>query len=307
MEFSSSTHYSVYYIITMIIGCLSCVPYLILCIVYFKRKTKFDIIAIINLQLIISCLLDSISFIIPNQSNETVTVQCKIQIIFSIFSEISMYAISFFIALISLLNFSYKDGLERNKLFVYIIICIFCWVIPILCGIIPPILNQINNKNGICYVDEKLTNEVYVVFGFIIILHTINFITLLLLRKKIKDYLKGENLGILYHKYYKRLLRYLILLGLSFFSMVYSLIVLSLFHKKIIGETGLNIFTFISNFIEATLCPCYAIVYGFNMEDWRDLKKTFSCDKKAPIEVPKTIGSLNESLNLSEYDSLGYS
>ena len=87
-----------------------------------------------------------------------------------------------------------------------------------------------------------------------------------MLRKKIKEFLKGENLVILYDKYHKRILRYLILLGLSFFSMIYSLTI-ELFHYEIISKTTLDLFTFISDCIEAILCPCYAIVYGFNMED----------------------------------------
>ena len=161
MELSSTKYSIIYYLITMIIGCISLFPYVILSIVYFLRKAKFDIIAIINLQLIISCTLDSISFIIPNKAVDKVTIQCQIQIIFSTFSKISMYSIAFFLAVISLLNFSFKDRLETNKLFVYLIIGTFCWVIPILCGIMPSILNQIKYTEGICYVNDELIIEIF--------------------------------------------------------------------------------------------------------------------------------------------------
>ena len=306
MELSSSNSFTFDYIILMIIGSISCFIYLILFIMYFKRKKQFDIIAIINLQLIISCALNSISFIIPNKSSDKVTIQCQIQIIFSVFSELSTYCIVFIIALTSLLNFSYKEVLERNKHIFYLIISLFCWVIPIVCGIIPSILNQIKNSDGICLIDDNLTNEVYVVYGFVFILHTINLIALLLLIKKIKDFLNQENLVILYHKYYKRLLRYLILLGISFCLMIFSLIIVYLSHQKIIIQST-YILNFITNFIEATLCPFYAIVYGVNMEDWRDLMKMFSCEKKVIVEIPNPISGIDDSFNLSQYDSLGYS
>lgn len=306
MELSSSNALTFDYIILMIIGSISCFIYLILFIVYFKRKKKFDIIAIINLQLIISCALDSISFIIPNKSSDKVTVQCQIQIIFSVFSELSTYCIAFIIALTSLLNFSYKEVLERNKLFFYLIVSLFCWVIPILCGVIPSLLKQINNIDGICIIDDNLTNEKYIVYGFLFILHVINLIALLLLRKKIKDFLNEENLVILYNKYYKRLLRYLILLGISFCLMIFSFVISFLSHQKEI-KNSTHIFYFISNVIEAVLCPFYAIVYGVNMEDWRDLMKMLSCEKKAIVDLPKRISGIDDSFTLSQYDSLGYS
>ena len=43
------------------------------------------------------------------------------------------------------------------------------------------------------------------------------------------------------------------------------------------------------------------------MEDWRDLMKMFSCEKKVIVEIPNPISGIDDSFNLSQYDSLGYS
>ena len=142
---------------------------------------------------------------------------------------------------------------------------------------------------------------------------------LILLRKKIKEFLKQENAFILYHKFFKRINRYIILLAVNFCLMVFNIVTTRIVKKE--RGIGEMVCTFITDFLEALLCPIFAMVYGFNNERWREIKRWFTCQpapgSKTIEDIVNNDDDLVQAMSLPEMheradsltmmDSLGYS
>lgn len=304
------------YYTTMFISSLSFIPYILLLLVFIKTRKTLDIIAMINFQLIVSSMLHSITYIIPRSlESEVETFKCQIQSFLNTFSDINTTMIVLSIAVLSFYHFKYQNFIDSNKQFIYLAIGVISWVFPLVCGTVS-VLQMIQiDAHGFCWVKGDSISS-YCVYVVIFLCYIINVIMLLLLRKEIKEFLKQENAFILYHKFFKRINRYIILLAVNFGLMVFNIVT-----KKIIGDRrGVDemICTFISDFLEAALCPVFALVYGCNNERWRELKRWFMCQKeegKIKEEEKKEDDddlvqalSLPERANsLSMMDSLGYS
>ena len=278
------------YITTAVISGISFFPYIALLIVYFKTRASLDLISIINIQLIISSILHSSSFLIPPEKGNAL---CIFQSVLNSVSDINTDTISLSIALISLLNFAYPKLIEDKKCIFHVIIGIFCWVFPITCGVTPAITNSIVlDFNNFCWISPGLL--VYIVYGIMMISYFVNLWALLMLRKKIKDFLKEENFITLYSKFYKRIIRYIILLILNILLTILNVILL-VFEDKIEPKTGQILYCF-ESIIESSLCPIYAIVYGFNKERMEVLKNVLCCRKDNNIVlIKKAINDNNES------------
>lgn len=277
------------YIATAVISGISFIPYIALLIVYFKTRANLDLISIINIQLIISSILHSSSFLIPPVKGKEL---CIVQSVFNSISDINTDTISLSIALISFLNFAYPNLIEDKKCIFHVIIVIFCWVFPMSCGIAPIITKSISRDfNGFCQISHGVL--VNIVYGIMMLSYLGNLWTLLMLRKKIKDFLKEENFITLYSKFYKRITRYIILLIFNILLTTYNMLILQ-FYYKMEAKTN-QILCCIESVIESFLCPVYAIVYGFNMERMEVLKNVFCCKKDNSITVINN--TINDSLS----------
>ena len=312
----NSTYRSFLYYTTMSISSLSFIPYILLLLVFIKTRKTLDIISMINFQLIASSMLHSITYIIPRSlENEEKTFKCQIQCFLNTFSDINTTMIVLSIAVLSFYHFQYQNFIDSNKLFVYLAIGVISWVIPLVSSTVSVLQIIQIDVHGFCWVKSDSKGS-YFVYGLVFLCYIINVIMLLLLRKKIKEFLKQENAFILYHKFFKRINRYIILLAVNFGLMVFNIVT-----TKIIGDSigvGEMICTFISDFFEALLCPVFVMVYGFNNERWREIKRWFQCqmgeERTKKEEKKEEVDDLVEGLclperanSLSMMETLGYS
>lgn len=293
--YSNEFNYWVY-IATAVISGISFIPYIALIIVYFKTRANLDLISIINIQLIISSILHSSSFLIPPEKGE---ILCIIQSVFNSISDINTDTISLSIALISLLNFAYPNVIEDKKCMFHVLIGIFCWVFPICCGVTPILTKSIGpDFNKFCQILPGLLVDI--VYGIMMISFFANLWALLVLRKKIKDFLKEENFFTLYSKFYKRITRYIILLIINILLTTFNMLLL-IFAGKI-GPKENQILCGLELLIESFLCPVYVIVYGFNTERMEVLKNVFCCTKDNTILIQNSIndsvGDASKSISI---------
>ena len=271
----------------------------------------------INFQLIASSILHSITYIIPRsiKGQDETSLKCQTQTFMNTFADINTTMIVLSIAVLSFYHFQYQNFIDSNKLLVFLSIVLICWIIPLVCSIISVTQMIEIDAHGFCWVQGN-TKGALIVYGVVFLCYIVNVIMLLLLRKKIKEFLKQENAFILYHKFFKRINRYIILLAVNFGLMIFNIVTRAIIGNEVgVGEM---ICTFISDFLEALLCPIFAMVYGFNNERWREIKRWFTCqpaEKKDNIEKKKEDDddlvqalSMPERANsLSMMDSLGYS
>lgn len=309
---------SILYYTTMGISSLSFIPYILLLLVFIKTRKSLDIISMINFQLIASSMLNSITFILPRNANNDINDPiCKVQTFLNTFSDLNTTFIVLSIAMLSFYHFKYQNFIDSNKFLVYFSIGIICWGIPLACSLVS--LTQVAiDFHGLCWVKGE-TIGAYIVYGLVFLIYIINVIMLILLRKKIKEFLKQENAFILYHKFFKRINRYIILLAVNFCIMIFNLVtIISVKKERGIGEM---ICTFITDILEALLCPTFVMVYGFNNERWREIKRWFTCQSEASKIKEEIQKKDNDDLfqalsppemyeranSLTMMDSLGYS
>lgn len=162
---------------------ISIVPNLLIIFHFFITKYNRNNIIYV-FQLAISSILHSVSFIIPNKL-------CKIQGFLNLTFELSSIlwttSISFFINTIYHNTFTTQK--EKNKSMV--VVSLFAWIIPIIIGIIPLIIDDFTIDKGImCWLNNNALTIAYCIYVLLIMAE--NFYLMIKLMIEIKRELKHD-------------------------------------------------------------------------------------------------------------------
>lgn len=113
-----------------IIAYCSLIPYLLTAIFTFRSFNSNNIIHILNIQLILSTLLNTITYLLFYDSSDSMgcTIQCLI-------GFCSTFTTSFIVMFISYLNiklFTNNEQYESNLKKIYFVNIFICWIFPII-------------------------------------------------------------------------------------------------------------------------------------------------------------------------------
>ena len=256
-----------------IFSTISFIPYVSLLIVYFFGKTKENFTMVINLQLCIASMMHSASYLFPSlATSENGSPLCIIQALLNSLSDVCSIVIATFTLIISYINFTNPELIEKRKCFYLIIICIVCWIIPlIICIFILFYGNVASNGDAFCWVNNfKVT---YAYLGICLLFYICFFFTMYKIINGIRDFLKQSSATDMYDKYISTFVRFcsVVCLTFSVFSLNCGIV--------IVGDLGIALpgqiefaFYLIAQIGELISCPAYVILYAFNSTRFKELK-----------------------------------
>ena len=117
---------------------ISFIPYLSFLIVCFFGKTKENFLLFISLQLCISSMMHSASYLFPSMS-DSVTIPsklCLFQALLNSLSDLSSISTATANVFIAYLNLTNPKILKSKKKIYFLLTCICCWFIPFLLCIV---------------------------------------------------------------------------------------------------------------------------------------------------------------------------
>lgn len=256
--------------VTIIICGLSMIPYLLYIVYLIITKSKYTLSTFFHFQLCLSCFIYNISFFIPLvKTNPSL---CKLQSILNVFSDLSGMSISTVIVLLAQMNFVNSSDLNQKRRIYLILSFIFCWLIPILLGILSLFYSGTNDYSAFCWLNNKIIISVF--FSIRLIHYIVFYICVNRLRRKlnlIKDKLNNE-----FVRYYVNIIRkYIIVITTTFIIFImHSSMDLITFLSTLFITEGIHINNYIWLVVGSLHCltyPIVVIVFDFNKQVIREL------------------------------------
>ena len=124
------------------------------CLCYIREKKTLSVL--INIQLTITCFLQSISYLLPTAESE---LWCTAQASLCVFGILGKLTIAITIVFICQLNFSDIDNKKSKRNACLITCCIISWIFPIIIGIICIIYGDITNYSQFCWIEVPGINQ----------------------------------------------------------------------------------------------------------------------------------------------------
>lgn len=258
------------WIVTIIICSVSIVPYLSYILYLIITNSKFNLSTFFHFQLCLSCFLYNFSFFIPFvKMNSTL---CKFQSFLNVFSDLSGMSISTIIVLFAQMNFVALEDLKYKRRVYIILSFIFCWIIPILLGVLSFFFSSTNNYSPFCWLNDKIIIIVFFTIRFIH--YTVFYICVSRLKHKlnlIKDKLNNE-----FVKYYEKMIRkYIIVITITFIIFImHSSMDLITFLSILFIQEGIHFNNYIWLIVGSLHCLSYPIIvigFNFNKQVIREL------------------------------------
>ena len=257
-----------------IFSSVSFIPYISLLIVYFFGKTKENFTMVINLQLCISCMMHSASYLFPSlATSENGSPLCIIQALLNSLSDICSIVIATFTVIISYINFTNPEIIEKRKCFYLIIICIVCWIIPLIICIFILFYGEVaSNGDAFCWVNNfKVT---YAYLGICFLFYICFFFTMYKIINGIRDFLNQSSATEMYDKYISTFIKFcsVVCLTFSVFSINLGIVIVGNLGIALPGQIEF-VFYLIAQIGELISSPAYVILYAFNSTRFTELKK----------------------------------
>lgn len=186
-EFYSENQLYILLIVTRAISAIGIIPFLIIGIVYYKRRTSITITMIINIQLCFSQFIGNAGNFYPliNTKELEQSALCTIQGIQFYFASYSRDILIFIIILFSYLNFTYPDKLVKHSKKFLIIVTIVCWSISTIIALCYLIVEFASSPTCLCRAKNFTPRIIkYAFFGFFAFVSNIFIIMLLYEMKK---------------------------------------------------------------------------------------------------------------------------
>ena len=271
---------------------ISIVPNVILIFHFCITKNTRDNLCYV-FQLAISSILHSISFIF---SSNFCKLQGFLNLTFELSSLLITTSISFFINTIYYNIFPTKK--EKNKSL--LIVSSFAWLIPLIIGIIPLIIDDFRpDKSIICWLNNDALIIAYCIFVLLIIAE--NFYLMLTLMLEIKRELKNDpsliqNLHSLSRYVTIQLVVYAPFLIEQFFGLVQGIDTYTVSFGWVLLREG----------IDALSGALFAFCYGFSAQMLREVKEAIMCRKNYTAISSRT-NSLMDDVKEDANDSMNSS
>ena len=204
--------------------------------------------------------------------------------------------------MISYLNFTNPEIIETKKTFYLFLICILCWLIPLVICIVIFIYGDVGSLGEtFCWVNND--NVAFVYLGFCFLNYVGFFIALYKIREGIKIILKQTKSMDMYDTYISVFLKFTLVVSLTF--CIFSLNV----STRITGYIGIYLpgqiyfaIALVAQLGELISCPLYVITYGFNATRFKELKSILCFKKKdeqytqdIQLEVENAIKEVDEN------------
>ena len=286
-----------------IFSSLSFIPYISLLIVYFFGKTKENFTMVINLQLCIACMMHSASYLFPSlATSKKGSPLCLIQALLNSLSDICSIVIATATVIISYINFTNPELIEKRKCLYLIIICIVCWIIPLIICIFILFYGEVaSNGDTFCWVNNYSVTYAYL--GICFLFYVCFFFTMYKIINGIRNFLKQINSSEIYDKYISTFRRFTAVLCITF--SVFSINLGSV----IVRDLGLiyqgKFYLGIAQIGELISCPAYVILYAFNSTRLKELKNILCFTDRTSIncEIDDDISRLTKTRDITEsYD-----
>ena len=292
-------------ILYRIFSSISFTPYISLLLVYFLGKTKDNFTMVINIQLCISCMMHSASYLFPSlATSENGSPLCIIQALLNSLSDLCSINIATATLIISHLNFTNPILIETKKTFYLLLICILCWLLPLVICIVIFIYGEVgSNGNSFCWVNNYTVSFVY--YGICFLNYIAFFISLNKIIIGIKIILKQTKSMDMYDTYISVFVKFTSVVGLTFciFSINFGVTVTGYLNIALPGQIYFGI-ALLTQLGELISCPLYVILYGFNATRFKELQSIL-CFKKSDnqytediqLEVQKAIKEVDDNNN----------
>lgn len=249
-------------------------------------------------------MLHSISYLFPSMENTaTTTVLCYIQALLNSLSDLCTIMVATAVMITSYLNFTQINFILKNKGKVLILMCLICWIFPLVFCIIIFIYGNIwSNGGAFCWVHDIRISYIY--FSFCFINYCIFFIVLYKVSNGIKEFLKSTNSIELNDKYNNafKIQSSVVIFTFCIFSINFSMTTVWAIDGYIPGQIYFWLLI-IATVGEMISCPAYAIIYCFNHEKFKEFKRVICC-RKDSLTSSKMISS---DVALGESDLSGLS
>ena len=291
----------VFYWILMFENLICMFPYFTLMyVIIFKEKKACSSTGIINIQLCIISILQSISFSFAVVDNRTYEKNVTKEIIDDISKlplvkiQTALYSASllgticfiFNITFFAYYNFVGSETIKARKSCYLLIISIISWFLPILIGVLS-IFSEGEQTTTIYFWIGGFVQYIFYPLLAISFIGTLVFICLL--RSKIKRFIIDSGEDKSYFIYISKLNKLFILLvasvGIFMFDKFFESINIDDFAKSLIGYIGFT--------LESLILPTAVLTFVFNKMEWEFFKSLLCCCRKSYEEVPTDDNGLN--------------
>lgn len=281
----------VFYWILMIENLICMFPYFTLMyVIIFKEKKTCSSTGIINIQLCIISILQSISFAFAvvdvKATIETISPLVKIQTALYSASLLGTICFIFNITFFAYYNFVDSQTIKARKCCYLLIISIISWFFPILIGVLS-IFPEGEQTTTIYFWIGGYVQYIFYPLLAISFIGTLVFICLL--RSKIKRFIIDSGEDKSYFIYISKLNKLFILLVASvaifMFDKFFESINIDDFAKSFIGYIGFT--------LESLILPTAVLTFVFNKMEWEFFKSLLCCCRKSYEEVPTDDNGLN--------------
>ena len=219
-----------YYYGTKITAYITCAIQVIILIVDVIQFQFSNMLNILKIQLIIHCILHSITFCFPFYT-DNISFGCSVQTFLYfcsvLFASITVITISF----LNIKLFTNTEQYEKNKAKIITIHFLICYVVPIIICIILFQIGEIN-KDGLnfCYFSDNLSYYCDLVLNFLLFLSNIFFY--FKLKKELKLYLKESKKEEMYKEYSAILTKLAVFIILGIIIIILNGITFSILNKE---------------------------------------------------------------------------
>lgn len=269
-----------------IFSSLSFIPYISLLIVYFFGKTKENFTMVINLQLCIACMMHSASYLFPSlATSKKGSPLCLIQALLNSLSDICSIVIATATVIISYINFTNPELIEKRKCLYLIIICIVCWIIPLIICIFILFYGEVaSNGDTFCWVNNYSVTYAYL--GICFLFYVCFFFTMYKIINGIRNFSKQINSSEMYDKYISTFRRFttVVCLTFSIFSINVGSVIVHNLGINLPGQILFGIYL-IAQIGELISCPAYVILYAFNSTRFKELKNILCFKDRTSIAI----------------------
>lgn len=251
---------------------ISFIVYIIAFVVVIKMGSKIGLSQLVYLQLIITCMIHSFSYLLP-YDNEAL---CLTQAMLNTFGDLSKLTMATEVVFLAQLNFVNSTQLEAKKKRFLIIGGIVAWALPFIIGILSVVKGGTNSYSHFCWINHQTV--IFIFIGIrIVCLITYYLITFKLVKQVNTVYskLKGDEYYILF---VNRIKKYSILM--AFITIVFVIYgSLDILHYTV-GYSIHHHFWDCIGVINCLSSPTFIIVFVFDKPKFIYFKNLLLCRKE---------------------------
>ena len=232
-------------------------------------KFKKNVFILLNILFNITCMLNSLIFFLPK--GETGNIACLGQAFLFVFGDLSKLALAVGFIVVAFYTFLNPSSIEEHKILYFIITLIICQIFPFIYGIFSVFIAKPEPFPLFCYVSEtKIITITYVLrYLFILLFYLASIAFIVYFRRTFSE----QNNEDFYINFKNKMIRYLILISLSFFvSLAYNILdALNGPHSELINYYG------VVYVIDGFLILCYAIIFLLDSNRISEMRDILCC------------------------------